>query len=181
MKNNTDQIILRILDEALSDESVRASIDTIARRVDQKLSDSSDDALVWEPVPLGLYSEELPEIIRSSWVFVIRANTNTGAERHSNSHQFMMSYEGQGDIQVKRGDHWFSNRLVSVLGNTLEKRWVSIPPGIWHRVVTDESNWTVVSFHTVPADELIEERPDTSGTDAVHQRHYLSQKDKDVK
>jgi hypothetical protein len=181
MKNSTAQTIINMLDRAVRDDAVREGIDPISRRVDKKLSASSDDSLAWEPIPLNLYTEELPEIVQSSWVFVIPADTNTGAERHSNSHQFMMSYRGQGDLQVKRGDQWLSNCLVSDLDERLEKRWVSIPPGIWHRVVTDEASWTVVSFHTVVAEDLIEERPDTSETDTIHQRYYISRKNKKIK
>jgi len=32
-------------------------------------------------------------------------------------------------------------------------------PGTWHQAITGEAYWTVVSFHTVPSDELVEERP----------------------
>lgn len=178
MKNKTGQSILRVLDGAVRDDAVRECIDSISRRVGEKLSATSDDLLAWESVPLSLFSVELPEIIRSSWVFVIRANSNTGAERHSNSHQFMMSYRGQGDLQVKVGDKWLSNDLVSDPDLKLEKRWVSIPPGIWHRVVSGETFWIVVSFHTVVAEALIEERPDTGETDTIHQKYYMNRKNK---
>jgi len=181
MKNNSSHAILKVLDKALMDDSVRRSIDAISRRVEQSLCAASEDLLAWAPVPLNLYVEKLPEAIRSSWVFVIRADSDTGAERHSNSHQFMMSYKGQGDLQVKKGDRWLSKNLVSDFDKKLGERWVSIPPGTWHRVFTGEANWTVVSFHTVPADELIEERPDVSDTDRILQRYYLGQNKKNTK
>lgn len=178
MKNSISQNILRVLDGALKDESVRANLDSISRKVELKLSACYYDKLAWESVPLSLYTVELPEIIQSSWVFVIRACSNSGAERHPNSHQYMMSYSGRGDLQVRKGNEWLSNNLISDPEETLDKRWVSIPPITWHRVVTNVANWTVVSFHTVPADELIEERPDTIYNDSVHQRYYLNQSNK---
>ena len=181
MKNNASRNIIYVLEKALRDDFVRGKIDSISRRVEQKLSSISDDVLAWEPIPLELYTEELPGKIQSSWVFVIRADTNTGAERHSNSHQFMMSYRGQGDLQAKRGDKWHSNELVSDPELKLEQRWVSISPGTWHRVVTGNARWTVVSFHTVPADELIEERHDAGNTDIILQRYYLGKKNKHAK
>jgi hypothetical protein len=174
MIDNSSHLILKILDSALRDESVRENIDSISERVEQRLSISSDDFLAWESVPLSLYVEKLPETIRSSWVFVIRAHANTGAERHSNSRQFMMSYRGQGDLQIMKGDQWLSNKLVSDLEKKLEKRWVSVPPGTWHRVLTGEAPWTVVSFHTVDAEGLIEERPDARDTGIIRQRYYLN-------
>ena len=52
---------------------------------------------------------------------------------------------------------------------------MSIPPNVWHQaVVIEDKDWVVVSFHTVPADELIEERPDTADSGRTHQRRYLT-------
>jgi hypothetical protein len=33
-------------------------------------------------------------------------------------------------------------------------------------------NWTVVSFHTVPENELVEERPDPTDFRLIHQKRY---------
>jgi hypothetical protein len=57
--------------------------------------------MAWEPIPLSIYGNALPAMIRSIWVFILRAGTNTGAERHPNSHQRMMSFEGSGDMQIR--------------------------------------------------------------------------------
>ena len=55
---------------------------------------------------------------------------------------------------------WQSNVLVSDPDAPLERRWISIPKNVWHRpVIPKGADWVVVSFHTVPAAELIEERP----------------------
>jgi hypothetical protein len=164
---------LLILDNALKPKSVRRKIDAIAIRVEQKLLADSRSDLAWEPVPLEAYHSNLPDIIRSSWIFVVRAGVNTGAERHPNSHQYMMSYRGRGDLQILIVDNWKSNPLVSSLGNQLEKRWISVPPNVWHRALGSEENWIVVSFHTALADKLIEERPDPNGEKKLSQKHYI--------
>src|SRR5262249_27793524 len=91
--------MLEALDRAVRSEAVRPKIDAIVARVEQKLRDRPDDMLGWEPIPLDCYTAPLPATIRSSWVFILRANTTTGAERHPNSHQRMMSYRGSGDFQ----------------------------------------------------------------------------------
>ena len=58
-------------------------------------------------------------------------------------------------------------RLTSDSDAPLEKRWISIPQNVWHQpVISKETDWVVVSFHTVPAEELIEERPESRGTGA---------------
>jgi len=53
---------------------------------------------------------------------------------------------------------------------TLEERWISIPSNTWHQGVVSDRDWVVVSFHTVPADELIEERPDPRDPDPFRPR-----------
>ena len=125
---------------------------------------------------MEIYQAKLPEIIRSSWVFVVRANEDSGAERHPNSHQFMMSYKNTGDLQIQIEDSWIPNPLVSVPSDPIENRWVSVPPNVWHRALGLNENWIVVSFHTALADELIEERPDPDDEKRLSQRLYVGKK-----
>ena len=167
---------LQVLDAIVRQKSVSTMIDSIVLRVEQKLAQDLEALLAWEPVPLATYAERLPEIIRSSWVFVLRAQANTGDERHPNSHQRMMSYRGSGDIQIWTGEKWCSNLLISDSDARIESRWVSIPPNTWHQAVVPEENWVVVSFHTVSEEELIEERPDSTDTKLTHQRRYLDER-----
>jgi hypothetical protein len=171
---------LEFLDGLLCKDRVRQAIDVIAGRVERRLKQEPMEVMAWEPVPLTTYGVQRPDSIHSSWVFVLRANTATGAERHPNSRQRMMSYRGSGDLQTKSSliDEWSSHRLVSDPDGPFERRWMSIPTNVWHQAVVGDSNWVVVSFHTASEDELIEERPETDDTTATHQRRYL---DKDEK
>jgi len=166
------QKILQSLDKIMMRESVTAVIDSLVPRVEKKLKKDPEALLAWEPVPLDTYGKSLPIMIRSSWVFIVRAKAKSGAERHPNSHQYMMSYRGGGDLQVMTGEKWDSNLLSSDPGKGIESRWVSIPPCTWHQAVTSKENWVVVSFHTAPEDELIEERPDPTDTQLTRQRLY---------
>jgi hypothetical protein len=168
----SSQKILLILDDIMSQESVKAVIDSLVPRVEQKLKKGTVALLAWEPVPLDTYGEDLPSVIQSSWIFIVRAQAESGAERHPNSHQYMMSYKGSGDLKVKTGEEWNSNLLVSNPGKAIESRWVSIPPYTWHQAIATKENWVVVSFHTVPEEELIEERPDPTDTQLTRQRLY---------
>jgi hypothetical protein len=110
-------------------------------------------------------------------VFVLRAGADTGAERHPNSHQRMMSFEGSGDMRTGRPEQSQSHVLVSNPDAPMERRWISIPQNVWHRpVIGAEADWAVVSFHTVPAEELIEERPDYRTNNGTKKMRYLEQK-----
>jgi hypothetical protein len=100
--------------------------------------------MAWEPIPPTLFHGALPALIRSSWVFILRAGASTGAERHPNSHQRMMSFEGTGAMQTDAEPAggsagassdivWHSHVLVVDPDAALERRWISIPQNVWHR------------------------------------------------
>ena len=153
--------ILRALDAAVSSPAAAAALLPIGERVLATLRRAGPNEIeAWEPVPLSLYAAALPAEIRSSWVFVLRAGVATGAERHPNSIQRMMSWSGDGDFQVHDGARWRSHLLRSDPRAPLEERWISIPPDTWHQGVVGPKDWLVIAFHTAQAHALIEERPE---------------------
>ncbi len=165
---------LESIDAVVRSEAVRRQILPIIERVRVQLSRKTEALMTWEPIPLTVFGRALPPEIRSAWVFVLRAGADTGAERHPNSHQRMMTFGGSGDMKTGETGQWQSNLLFSNPKAPLEQRWISIPQNVWHRpVVGKDADWTVVSFHTVPAEELIEEKPDDSTKDGTKQTKYL--------
>jgi hypothetical protein len=171
--NAHELTILASLDVILSQESIRARIDPLIGQVEQELMQKRNALMAWQPIPLSAYGDAIPQEIRSSWVFILRAGATTGAERHPNSHQRVMSYRGSGDLQVIVDGQWRSNELVSDPQVPLLGRWASIPENVWHQAVVPQQNWIVVSFHTVLAHELIEERPVAGDANLTKQRRYL--------
>jgi hypothetical protein len=158
-------------------ETVREHIRSVAVGVREQLARRKNVLMGWEPFSLEILGTTLPPQIQSAWVFVLRAGADTGAERHPNSHQRMMSFEGSGDFQTSEHGTWQSNVLVSDTDASLERRWISTPANVWHRpVVNAEADWAVVSFHTVAPEELIEERPDDTGQAGTRQKKYLQPK-----
>jgi hypothetical protein len=172
-----EQRILETLDEVLRRLEVRRVIEPIAWRVDQKLKSNPEATLAWEPVPLDTYGGGLPEFIRSSWVFVLRKGTTSGAERHPNSHQRVMSYRGRADFQTWENGAWRPNVLVDDPTAPLDQRWLSIPVNVWHKPIMGEGDWIVVSFHTATQAELVEERGDPEGSAVTRQETYASRSD----
>ena len=168
---------LEALNRALRSDSARDHIRSVVLRASEELARKKDALMSWGAVPLDIFATTLPPDIRSAWVFVLRAGADTGAERHPNSHQRMMSFEGSGDLQTGEPGRWQSNVLVSDSDAPLERRWISIPTNVWHRPVIDAAaDWAVISFHTVPSEELIEERPDDSHESGTRQTKYLGGK-----
>ena len=172
--NPTERKLFEALDVILQSDAVCNRIDSIVERVAHKLAQDRTAAMAWEPIPLEVYGQSLPPGMRSSWVFILRAGATTGAERHPNSHQRMMSYRETGNLQTGGPGRWHSHPLVSVRTAGLNERWISVPPNVWHQAVVPDRVWVVLSFHTVPADELIEERPEVDDAKRTRQRHYLT-------
>ena len=168
---------LESLDTVLRSPNVRAQIRPIVERVRAELARKKTALMTWESVPLTIFGSALPAQVQSAWVFVLRAGADTGAERHPNSHQRMMSFRGSGDMRTGESEQAQSNVLISNPDAPMERRWISIPQNVWHRpVVGAEADWVVVSFHTVPAEELIEERPNNPTNDGTKQMRYLEEK-----
>jgi hypothetical protein len=151
-------------------------LDEIATRVELTLADAPEASLAWEPVPLDLYDGGLPPGIASSWVFVLRAAATSGAERHPNSHQRVMSWRGSADLQTWEDGRWRSN-ILRAESVALEDRWLSIPVNAWHKPVMGAENCVVVSFHTVPASQLIEERGDPPTGAELRRQTYAAMSD----
>ena len=168
--SDSERSTLQFLDAAVFAPAALAALRPICDRVLAILARSPREIEAWEPVPLSLYGVDIPADVGSSWVFVLRRGVTTGAERHPNSRQRMVSWSGGGDFQVHDGERWRSNLLGSDPAAPFEQRWVSIPPDTWHQGVVGDADWLVVSFHTVRAEELVEERPDPSDPDPFRPR-----------
>jgi hypothetical protein len=153
-----EQAIIALLDAAIRAPRSAAVLAAVADEVSAELAGKSGARLAWRPIPLPTY-DQLPEEIASSWIFVLRADCTSGAERHPNSIQRFMSYRGSADMQTWNGKEWVSHVLSSDPQAPTEQRWLSIPTNVWHRPVMGAGDWVVVSFHTAADDRLIEERP----------------------
>jgi hypothetical protein len=110
---------LETLDTALRSDKVREHIRSVVARVRDQLASRKEALMCWEPIPLDLIATTLPPEIRSAWVFVLRAGANTGAEKHPNSHQRMISFEGSGDLQPVNRES--GNRMFWLV--ILSRRW----------------------------------------------------------
>jgi hypothetical protein len=152
----TDDVTRR-LDLAVRPPSVREVLDRLAATAARELHEKPAAHLAWCAVSLDLY-ENLSHEIASSWVFVLRANSTSGAERHPNSIQRFMSLRNEGDMQTWTGTEWQSHILKADADAPFDERWLSIPLNVWHKPVMGNRDWTVVSFHTSGTADLIEER-----------------------
>jgi hypothetical protein len=122
----------------------------VRRRLERQLDDASDTPMTWEPVPLAAFSRPLPPEIASCWVFVLRPGAALPAERHSNSHQRSLSLKGTGTFELRENGRWVAYPIK-------DSAWASAPTGMWHRWFAGPEPLALLSFHTVRAEDLIEE------------------------
>src|SRR5438874_334035 len=116
---------LELLDQIV--RSNEGKVQPVVDRVRAELARNSEAVMAWEPIPLGTFGQGLPQGIRSGWIFILRAGADTGPERHPNSHQRMMTLEGNGDMRTEcekeeKGIEWRSNFLISDPDAPLERR-----------------------------------------------------------
>lgn len=51
----------------------------------------------------------------------------------------------------------FGAELPSEISSSLESRWHVVPAGLWHQPTPGKEDWTVVAFHTISADRLVDD------------------------
>jgi quercetin dioxygenase-like cupin family protein len=152
--------VIRVLAQVVSSPRVKEMTAAALQRVTDALN-AGTETMAWEVLPLTQFGGSLPAEIRSCWIFVIRPGQATGAERHPNSHQRSLSLQGSGRFELRQATVWEAYDLDSGLAAPVGKTWVTIPPNTWHRLFSEAVPWGMISFHTVPSSQLIEERPES--------------------
>ena len=113
----------------------------------------SEEAFVWSVVDLSSMGNELPEGVRSSWIFVLKKDTSSGCHYHPNSVQHMVMIKGQGMSKVA-GE--YSTMVQYGSNDSIADKWLVIEKGVPHEFFPEKENMVVVSFHTCEASELEE-------------------------
>ena len=112
------------------------------------------EPFVWSVVDQNSINCELPESIRSCWIFVLKKDVSSGCHYHPTSVQYMVTITGQGMAKVAG----ISRRMVEFgsPNDSLSDKWYVIDNGIPHEFFPEEKDMVVVSFHTCDAAELEE-------------------------
>lgn len=138
----------------LNQKTVRDTIEQLSAEIDR-----SPEPFVWSVLDLTSIASELPENIKSGWIFVLKKDVSSGCHYHPNSVQHMVSVKGQGMSKVA-GE---VKRIVQFgsLNDSLTDKWFVIDKNVPHEFLPEEENMIVVSFHTCAANELEEVACDT--------------------
>jgi mannose-6-phosphate isomerase-like protein (cupin superfamily) len=128
-----------------------------ANGLQEALSHSSEP-FVWSVIDLNSIQIELPQKIKSCWIFVLKKDVPSGCHYHPNSVQHMVMIKGQGTSKV--GGQ--SKRILPFgSANPLEDVWYVIGKSVPHEFFPENEDMIVVSFHTCEADQLEEIACDT--------------------
>lgn len=131
----------------------------------RKLKDEnarSPEPFVWAVLDLSSIRCELPENIKSCWVFVLKKGVPSGCHYHPNSVQHMVMVEGQGESNVAG----VRKRMVRFgsANHSPDEIWYVIPEGVPHEFFPEARDMVVISFHTCAAEELEEVSCQTGGS-----------------
>lgn len=111
-------------------------------------------------IPLSIFGKGIPASIKSCRVFALRENTPFKTERHPNSHQRVLSLKGTGEVRVvEEGNPWTA-RLRSDPDAPIEEHWATLQENVWHQPVAGPEGWVVLTFHTAPEGESLDEYRD---------------------
>ena len=166
-----DQVAAK-LSHLLNSSRQRDVIAPALARVERSLTDHPDQPQAWEPLTLGALPFKVPPGVRSCWVFVLRAGALFGAERHPNSHQRTVALSGDALFELFIDDSWSQRPMRAKNSEKDSASAVSIPPSVWHRITVGHMNFVSMSFHSVPAEQLIEETPVGEDLSVTTQRLY---------
>lgn len=114
----------------------------------------SQEPFVWSVINPTSVGGELPEAIKSCWVFVLKKDVPSGCHYHPNSIQHMVMIKGQGQSKVA-GRYKRMARFGSP-SNSLADIWYVIGESVPHEFFPEQDDMVVVSFHTCEANELEE-------------------------
>jgi mannose-6-phosphate isomerase-like protein (cupin superfamily) len=156
-----DETDLRKLNSAVEFLVEGESFSSAVERLKAELVQSTE-TFVWATVDLTSIPCELPEGIKSCWIFYLRKDMPSGRHYHPNSVQHMVVVEGQGTSNIG------GERRVLVPfrtpGRSLADKWLIIGQGVPHEFIPEREDMTVVSFHTCAASELEEIECKTGGS-----------------
>jgi len=145
LKNNISSAS-EIISRLSKNESVKSSIIEL-----QKELLCCSEQFVWKTLNEHFNERDLETEFKSAWLFVLRKNTPSRAHYHPNSTQYTAVIDGLGDCEIggiKISLQYFDPSNSDTL--------YVINPGVPHEFFPGDKDLTVLSLHTVNAEELIE-------------------------
>jgi len=149
----TDVDYLPQLSEAVGRIIAEPHTHLIIRALKDELKQTVEP-FVWTTLDLPSISANLPDNIKSGWIFVLKKDTASGCHYHPNSIQHMAMIEGEGTGKI--GSATSELKRFDAANGSLAEVWSVIHEGVPHEFFPRASDMVVISFHTCAANELEE-------------------------
>ena len=149
----SDADYLPQLNEAVAQLITTPDFPSLVDTLKKQLQDTAEP-FVWSTIDLESFATQLPDSIKSCWIFVLKQDVPSGCHFHPNSIQHMVTIEGEGTSDV--GGVSREMKRFGEAGSALDDIWYVIPEGVPHEFFPRESEVVVVSFHTCEPHELQE-------------------------
>jgi len=149
---------------AFAEPNAHALIDALKEELGQ-----TPEAFVWATLDLRTMPGQLPDNIKSGWIFVLKKDTPSGCHYHPNSIQHMVMIEGEGTAKI--GPSTSEMKRLDRTNLSMPDVWYVIDEGVPHEFFPRGSDMVVISFHTCEANEL-EEISCDSGVTRVYEPYH---------
>ena len=149
------------LNEAVTELITRPSFHELVDSLKDQLPHTAEP-FVWSTIDPESITVQLPETIKSGWIFVLKKDVPSGCHYHPNSIQHMVMIEGEGTSRV--GSISGQMRRLGEPDTSLDDVWYVIREGVPHEFFPSGKDVVVVSFHTCASDELEEINCDSGAT-----------------
>ena len=155
MKSLQEKSILEKLDSLLKKGDIANLITPMISEVKKEL-EQKQVVSITKNIPVESFGSELPTSINLCRLFILKANTKSKIERHTNSYQRTYTLCGKGDTKIFENNVWKSNVRKSS-GSSIENKWLSVPENTWHQPISFSDDWITITFHTAFENEIIDE------------------------
>ena len=155
MKSLQEKSILEKLDGLLKKEGIVSLITPIINEIKKELEQKKVVSIT-KNIPVKSFGNELPTSINLCRLFILKANTKSTVERHTNSYQRTYTLHGKGNTKIFENNVWESTVRKSS-GSSIEDRWLSVPENTWHQPISFSDDWITITFHTASESEIIDE------------------------
>ena len=151
----SERKILESLDEILNQKNILNSLVPLIDKAFDEFKQNGITSLT-KNIPLEIFKDKLPSAIGLCRLFILKANTKSKIERHTNSFQRTFTYSGEGDTKIFLNNVWESNIRKST-GSKIDDRWFSVRENTWHEPIAHSCDWITITFHTAKENEIIDE------------------------
>lgn len=149
--------ILSQIENLIAGDAATEAIQQAVATIEEQLQADPEKQAVSLPITLEVFGPNLSDEFLTCRAFGIRAGEKLKIERHTNSHQRMLTLKGGGLVYILRSQGWELCHQHSGQEISLEEKWVSIDPEVWHLPVGGPKGWIGLAFHTATQEELIDD------------------------